>query len=406
MTHKSPQYKDRTALAPYNFVPLPDKVLTVDAPAPQDCFAGFSGWFECELETSSPTFIRGMVSEAEYQRKVEAKDKPEFFTVDGQAPIIPGSSLRGLFRLLVEVVSHSRLSQVTDEPHAFRALDATSLGAYYRKRLVKEFQDKNTKTIYLEPLVQAGYIRKKNNGWYIQPAKNINGTTFARINIADTLDPIRAKLQEWHECRQARVIYIAPGPYEYHPVKGGHWQARYSLVQRAEPDNGPGLNKAVLAESGPINKKKLEAVVFEPDESKRIEEWIEIKPEIIRLYRNQLTGNLQKDRRNRVEEIQAKNTQRVLLGDNGVLVDNQPVFYLVENKQLVFFGHTMMMRLPYMRAPNDLLDGLWSEATGKLDFTQALFGYVADNDKSSGPTGALGRASFLFRCPLDSWERN
>ena len=67
--HQSPTYEDRVALAPYNFVPLPEKVLTVprDATRSHDVYQGHSGYFTCELTTSSPTYIRGMMALKQFQ---------------------------------------------------------------------------------------------------------------------------------------------------------------------------------------------------------------------------------------------------------------------------------------------------------------------------------------------------
>ena len=52
---------------------------------------------------------------------------------------------------------------------------------------------------------------------------------------------------------------------------------------------------------------------------------------------------------------QISEEQRVLLGPQGALRDNQPVFYLMERGKLVLFGHTMMMRIPYRNSPLNTL---------------------------------------------------
>jgi CRISPR-associated protein (TIGR03986 family) len=394
MTHNNPHYTDRTAIAPYNFVPLLEKVLTVEPPTPQDEYAGHSGWFECELETSSPTFTRGMVTEEEYHNKVEAKDKPEFFSLDGKAPMLPGSSLRGLFRLLVEVVSHSRLSQVTDQQLVFRAVDATSHGAAYRKRLMEEVE-KN----YFVPKVKAGYMRRHQGQWYIHPAQNIGGTTFARIRQ----DDIPANLKPWPPqdidgprpegaaplpiSKNARLMFIEPGPYQFQNVRGDFLHIKYSKVRRASAEPGSGLQMAALAPSGKMQNKRQEAVIYAPDPHYHAPDpekkddpfqWIEVPSKMAQAYRDQLS-----------EE------QSALLGITGVLRDYQPVFYLMEDGKLTFFGHTLMMRLPYTQAPGNLANHNVDET--HWDMTEALFGCVdkpAFDDK--GQSTRIARAGRVF----------
>ena len=126
--------KNRTeqwAVAPYNFIPLPDKMATARRPIDHDSYypEGATGWIECELETCSPTYIRGMLTESEYETFGQAKpdqlkdDQKElmapFFSVgetqiEGKpVPRIPGSSLRGMIRNLVEIIGYSRMRYVS-----------------------------------------------------------------------------------------------------------------------------------------------------------------------------------------------------------------------------------------------------------------------------------------------------
>jgi hypothetical protein len=63
------------ARAPYNFVPLPEKMIKAREPLPHDKYdeKGLTGWIECELETCSPTYVRGMLTEAQYNEQGEKK---------------------------------------------------------------------------------------------------------------------------------------------------------------------------------------------------------------------------------------------------------------------------------------------------------------------------------------------
>lgn len=64
-----------------------------------------------------------------------------------------------------------------------------------------------------------------------------------------------------------------------------------------------------------------------------------------------------------------------------MLINGQPVFYLLnEDGSVFFFGHTRMLRVPYPRTPQDYIpEALRREST--LDLAEALFGYVKGKDK-------------------------
>jgi CRISPR-associated protein (TIGR03986 family) len=362
--HKNPNYKDRTAVAPYNFVPLPEKVLTVPSPAPQDRFEGYSGYFDCELETCTPLYVRGMLTPQEMAGGAEAKDKPEHFSLDGgRTPAIPGSTLRGLLRTLVEVVSYSKPGSVTKARQVYRSVgDTTRHGTKYRERIMQEDQ-KNVFT----PKVQAGYMRFAEGDWYIQPAQRINDTTFARIPI----DKIPPGLSSWDfgekDHKNVSKIFIQPGRFEYQNVKEGFLQIKYARVLRASPQSGPGLVAAALTRSGRMFTKRSEAIVFPPDPAlPKPNDWLLVDDDTLLDYRNQISPE-----------------QEQLLGPQGVLQDGRPVFYLVENDKLVFFGHTMMMRLPYRKSPYDLLPETMRDEKS-LDLAEVLFGFTKSETAQAG----------------------
>ncbi len=95
--HQNPD-PSRTASAPYNFVPLPEKVIPVvkdaeDLPSHDKYYPELrSGYFDVTLTTRSPLYIRGPVSAKDFPRQEkdrEIKNKPEFFHIgDEGSPII------------------------------------------------------------------------------------------------------------------------------------------------------------------------------------------------------------------------------------------------------------------------------------------------------------------------------
>ncbi|MEH2196109.1 MAG: TIGR03986 family CRISPR-associated RAMP protein [Nostoc sp.] len=179
---------DRKAIAPYNFVELPEKVVEVSPESlPKEnryylqSEKRYTGRIECSLTTESPLYIRCGLTREEFECGAETKDLPDFFYTNhlekSTKPVIPGSSLRGMIRNLVEIVSFSKIEQVSDNKRLFfRAVAANpkqdSLGEAYKQYVLP----KN---------IEAGYLKQDSEGWYIKPAKVIRDKTFAWVREND-----------------------------------------------------------------------------------------------------------------------------------------------------------------------------------------------------------------------------
>lgn len=385
--HNNPT--EEIARAPYNFVPLPEKVVTFDPQTlpDQDRYHPdrHTGYIECVITTESPIYVRAPLLLDEFERQDAGKDKDDpwrgqvrnkadfFYTDPAKTPRIPGSSLRGMLRQLVEIVSYSKVQWVSEAPLVYRAVgDTTTHGKKYRDRVMHEDgqqRDRTGKSTWrYTPLVKAGYIVEDRNEYHIRPAQEIGGTTFARIRI----DNIPSRLEPISDCRNASAIWFQAGLYEYQDVRGGFLQIKYAKVIRASAQPASGLIKGALVRSGEMASKRTEAVVYPPDEKAKL---IPIPEELLAAYRDQVS----------------QEQEHLLGGKSGVLRKGQPVFYRMDGDKLVFFGHTMMMRLPYPYTPFDFVpERLRREVD--LDLAEAIFGYT----KSTGEGKARAYASRVF----------
>lgn len=362
--HQDPHSQSRRATAPYNFVPLPEAVVPAPALPPHDRYdpALHTGVLHCTLTTETPLYTRAALEPDEYGKQ-EAKDKPDFFYVDPSTkePVIPGSGLRGMLRELVEIVGYGKVQPVSRESLVYRAVgEGTRFGQSYRDRLMH--QDAQPK--HYTPLVHAGYMEQDGYDWRIRPAQKINGTTFARI----WHESVPRGLLDWHSCKNARTLWIDPGPYEYKDVREGYIHVKYSHVREFAAHRSPGLIQGVLTYSGRMPGKRFDMVVFPEDSSS---DPIPIPEELVAAYREQLTPD-----------------QKKLLGDHGVLRDKQPIFYFKESGSLVFFGHTIMMRLPYHKSPNDFVPS-WLRAKDQVDLAEAIFGYIGLDVQDTSRAGRI-----------------
>ncbi|WP_259015107.1 TIGR03986 family type III CRISPR-associated RAMP protein [Emticicia fluvialis] len=145
--------------SPYNFVPAPEEgevftpewaaLVSHDVPFED----GESGEITVKITAETPIFIRN--------GHAEGKDENEFCHVgDGENKkyFIPGSSIKGMLRNVLEIMSFSRMKQVADDRYAFRDLTRNSL--YMRS--------------YKSQEVKAGWLHQLSNGdWRIEECESM-----------------------------------------------------------------------------------------------------------------------------------------------------------------------------------------------------------------------------------------
>lgn len=151
---------NRSANSPYNFIPLNDKVVY---PKEQKVFfdtydpSRNTGFIDFEIENKTPIFIRGK--------------KESFLLINGK-PIIPGSSLRGLIRNMVGILSYSKVEFINDSRFFFRSFADSAL------RLRSEYNKEITKHTNVGILFQ-----KKDRNYVLVPSVLID--TIPDISVVD-----------------------------------------------------------------------------------------------------------------------------------------------------------------------------------------------------------------------------
>ncbi|MCC2693899.1 TIGR03986 family CRISPR-associated RAMP protein [Nodularia sp. LEGE 04288] len=353
--HISKVPDNRKAIAPYNFVELPEKIveLAPDSLPKENRYCDFrnTGRIECTLTTESPLYIRCGLTKEEFNCGAESKDLPDFFYTNPlkkyTKPVIPGSSLRGMLRNLVEIVSFSKIDKLTKNNLVYRAVgDRTSLGDKYREYLLKN-EGSNTYSF----LMQAGFITKQGSNWAIRPANEIiDGVSFARIEKNN----IPRDLRRWHNSRNALEISVQVDPFRSHPHNQGKVKLRYA---KANSINNGEIN-AVVVKTGSAPRKHMEFVFGFPKSNANDD--ITIPNEMIQEYKEQITEG-----------------QKQLLGEEAVLQEMQPVFYIIQDSSLVFFGHAMMFRLPYEKSVEKFVPEEFRNSE-ILDIAESIFGWVKE----------------------------
>ena len=112
-----PLQKPAPATAPYNFVPQ-DRVVEAPA-APQG--TRYSGTLHCRLTALTPLLVCG----AQEQKSTGDEVAIRPFCRVGKRPVIPGTSLKGMVRSMVETLSCSAMRMMNDRRVFWRNFDDT-----------------------------------------------------------------------------------------------------------------------------------------------------------------------------------------------------------------------------------------------------------------------------------------
>ncbi len=364
--HKSPKQHNRTAHAPYNFVPLPEQVVTVDDPPPQDIYDGLTGYIECTLTTRSPLYTRCAMNpevfkawgETPFHELPEAQknERALFFSLDDvQRPVIPGSSLRGMVRALVEIVGYGKVQDVSDDLKiTFRAVAAPRsdpLAEPYKQVLRN---------------VRAGYLAKKGQDWYVHPAR-----------WPSEQDPF-LKVKETVLLKSVRSLIPFDDPDyrpQYHPFSFKSEGHRHQAVIVCSG------NMLETGKPGQQSPRSSHVIVLDKNPSATP---LKISPQAIVDYLDSLTP-FQKE--------------PPFDEQMGCLIEGRPVFYVETGEEICFFGHSPNFRIPATLAgasraatPQDFVPERLHN-TNQLDLAEAIFGFVP-KDKSDERQALAGRVFF------------
>lgn len=403
-THRNPA-TNRTANAPYNFVPLPEMVIKAVDDTEQlpnhNTYANadypHTGYFEVTLTTKSPLYVRCPFTIEDFLRQERGDDAdlpysqqvkntpPFFYTRYHNQPVIPGSSLRGMLRNLLEIMSYGKINKVTNKNLIYRAVgDPTALGSWYREQTLGPNQSSppHMKFDYTSPRIKGGYLCRHNGQWAIRPAQEHHNESFIHVEYT-AAQPIIGGKGRWrvHEV----IIQPAPKTASNRGRRGpGNLTLNLAMTSTVAARTGSsssataGIVPAVLVESGHMggaHAKHMHCAIYEEDPHATP---IPIPQEMWEAYEEDRDMN---------RGIQTRK----------LTATGQPLFYLLDSSgHLVFFGSTMMFRLPYKRSIHQLIPESLRQPL-LVDYADALFGFVREKDdfpsgQSIPPQGSKARS--------------
>jgi CRISPR-associated protein (TIGR03986 family) len=373
--HVNPSTLERTARAPYNFVPLPERVLEVGDGSevngarikPWEMHGQFvpgtySGWIDLEIETLTPLYIRGAAMRrggGTWDTR-DARLRPEPYTTPDGRPAIPGSSLRGMVRTLVEILSFSKIQPMSEAKPFFRTVDDSRIGKVYRKRMAGGGRG-----------VCAGILRLRGGQATIEPREKLRVARRLLESRGLRFEPRNPSwTPPWSHQHQRCWVKFREGASEVGDIE-------------IEQQSGGGWKKGILVLTGNAPGKRREFVLVEPQDGPA--EPVRVPDAIWRRFHDEDQITLWQERaypRNEPRDADRK--------ADGHLRDGEPVFFLTDDGEkdhdnpdgLLFFGRAGMFRLPYDLGPADLVPE--PLRTAGLDVAEALFGKVDSESAVKG----------------------
>ena len=363
------------AKAPYNFIPINKTVVPgLEAPDFDRYHQGrHTGYIKLIIEALTPLYIRDAYTLAQAKNAADAAaqggkwENPEFFSPGGK-PKIPGSSLRGMVRNLVEIVSYSRMEFAENKSFYYRNVAVP--GRYQNQMLTGSSSNPNQG---LYPTTKAGWLKKENGKYYIYPLEkpqiyrinaNVSGSSW-KLVMKNEKEEINKELNKF----DFYEISFIPAEEKVHPHRGGKIHLRYALIQNncfklghELADKDTKFEKGYLVLSGSMGTNKhMHPVIHCPKDDGKIE----INQDLINSY----VGDISREPKADLMDMLKKHQ------------DGIPCFYLQDNRgQILSIGHTPLFRLAYDKKVQDHIPEEHRKFKG-TDFACAIFG---DTDKFAG----------------------
>lgn len=349
------------AVAPYNFVPLPREAMA--HPEQAEIEGGLEGryhpgrlhgWIELEITTETPLYTRAAVPLKDREPEVAAARF--FHHGNPEEPVIPGSSLRGMLRMLVEVVTWGKVTAVEQGPLSFRDVGGTTvLGHDYRDVLLGAARTPDgTKGFeFPAPGIRAGYLHQKGQEWFIRPATVYEGESFVWVEAGTIRSDLRLDPGDLGSADQrpgTRPVWVKPAARRWLRLSPRDQRDRAVSLHLAistyvSAREEEGLVSGTLVVPGPMKNKHRYAVVYAEDRDKEFP----VPYERLSLYK----------------------------ADGGHPAEGGVVFYRLDGKSgsVADLGWTVMMRLKARHKLEDVIPG-GLRTPEPPDVAEGLFGSV------------------------------
>lgn len=377
-----------TLKAPYNFVPVDEEVviphwgkhISHDIPFED----GLSGTINLTVEAHSPIFVRDGATKP----KSENDPRPNWFSQFNDRPFIPGSSLKGMIRNVMEIMTFSKMKgRVNDHKYAIRDLAGPVKDLYLSKfrpnQIFCGWLQKENDIYTIEDCGIPGRIshRDLDNG----PFQTDFDTYFLKnggFNPKKEKEKSALFKYERFGDNNRRHFFLFAGEDAGRKI--------YELGTKDDPDAEFG-EIVFTGQPGPRFQKekqvkgeikmvwtghRLEFIFFKNAHAQKVEVSNEVVDNFFFAY-------FEHDK-NRWS-IDYKHWRKKLLKGERI-----PVFFRKDDKgNILDFGLSYLYKLPYQ---NSVQDSIWQTAKeSDIDFSDAIFGYILNEHDEKREESLKGR---------------
>jgi CRISPR-associated protein (TIGR03986 family) len=311
--------------APYNFVPLNKEVFypdwSEDVSHDIPFKDGESGVIELKITAESPIFVR----DSEHGEKFCQYNNKEY---------IPGSSIKGSIRTVMDVLSYGKL-KLQDKRLSYRDLNHPS----YEKKAMNG--DK----------IHMGWLREKNKTWHIEDLGTVSASE-SRIKYLE--------MEGYLDKSLVSKIRNKSQAYE-----------KYFVVKdrkKLETEDG------TIVFTGTVGKKKTREFFF----PKQVKQELQVPKEVVKTFKQAYY----------IDGVEENENWKKLWGKELRKGEKIPVFFQTKKEDgkdiIMHFGLSMLYKLPYENTILETLKSTQDYREKEADLCETIFGYVEKDNALKG----------------------
>jgi CRISPR-associated protein (TIGR03986 family) len=341
--------------APFNFVPLSEKVFFPDWASDVSHDVPFedaqSGTIDITMTAKSPIFVR------------DGADEQGFCNHKG-TPFIPASSVKGMVRNVLEIMSFSKMSMFNDDTYAVRDLRNREL---YMSKMTPD----NT---------FCGWLKKSDEGYVIEDCGKpgrIKHNEIDKIFNMDFASKFRAgKFANKAKDKTAKV--------KYEMIKSNNFEHGFEYFKKD-------VNREIYRYDANSNKKGTLVLTGQPSARKepqgqkpsgKVYEFVffESKGELKLTkdtYQNFLFAYFDGRKTEPKESPDWAFWKKKLEAGERV-----PVFFQKNGKEVAHFGLSYLYKLPYTHSVKDGVPPAHNDS--RRDLAETMFGYIGKEEALKG----------------------
>ena len=348
------------AITPYNFVPLPDRIVGGEEPPTADRYHAdrYTGWFEVSYTTVTPTYTRAALGvSANYAKPVAmvANQSADFFHYGDQIPVLPGSSLRGMIRSVFEILTYSKMQFVSERRLFYRTFAS---GQKILRELYAGEQDQNRRTIrqgkFRKELLVGGVLRERNGELFLE----VSSAVPKGFVVVDKTDDIQRRFDNNNR-------------YQVHTVKFEEKEEKHyalDVLQARLTDGGVSGRLIIPGWEVPRGERRWYQVIAEPQAGASTEYRV---PEDV--YDDYLAwGDMAHGQKFSRTGGRREAPRKLVAGQYAFALLNDS-----NEQEVAVIGANMMMAIRYDSSIKSVaqkgIDPL------ELDMTDSVFGYVRES---------------------------